>query len=190
MVEDLLALRTRFDANPVLLLTQEASVATISASRDILESIYHFTLPSHSLLVNLLDKLCFQALAEQAGFPIPRAVRVKEPLGVAVASQLRFPCVLKPTTKNEQYGKHFVKAYKVTNYAEAELLWSRMRHVVEEIVIQEWVEAAIPMSIFVYNIPAKATPYHYHSLGEKFVNGHHLLVAQRAAYPHQKWQMN
>src|SRR4051794_25519865 len=47
-VEDLVELRSRFEKPPVLLLTQELSVATISDARSKLENMYCFTMPDHS----------------------------------------------------------------------------------------------------------------------------------------------
>jgi len=139
-IDELLAVRARFAADPVLILTQEASVATVSAMRERLAGAYRFTLPPHALMEVLLEKTQFQALAEEKGFPIPRAVRVTRVEGAAAARDLRFPCVLKPTTKHLGYGKVFAKAYKVATLEEVANLWSRMQDIVEEIVVQEWIE--------------------------------------------------
>src|SRR5438552_1390735 len=62
-VDELLALRSQFDDDPVLILTQEASVLSVSAERKRLAGGYRFTMPSHELMDDLLDKLRFQALA-------------------------------------------------------------------------------------------------------------------------------
>ena len=139
-IDDLLALRQRFASNPVLLLTQEASVATVSAARGRLSGAYRFTLPPHDLMEQLLDKLHFQALAEQHGFAIPRAVRVGGPDAAGAVRDLRFPCVLKPMTKHAGYAKRFAKAYRVASAEEVDRLWSDMREVVDEIIVQEWIE--------------------------------------------------
>src|SRR5687768_661485 len=112
-VDDLLELRQRFTSNPVLILTQEASVATVSGARDRLAAGYHFTMPGGQLVEDLLDKLKFQALAERFRFPVPRAVRLTRSEGAAAVRDLRFPCVLKPTTKDAEHAKRFGKAYKV-----------------------------------------------------------------------------
>jgi hypothetical protein len=48
LVDDLLALRSRFESSPVLFLTQEASVATVSAARKRLQPAYRFSLPDHA----------------------------------------------------------------------------------------------------------------------------------------------
>src|SRR5258708_6144316 len=41
-VRELVALRAQFQEKPVLFLTQEASVATLSAARDSVKDLYHF----------------------------------------------------------------------------------------------------------------------------------------------------
>jgi predicted ATP-grasp superfamily ATP-dependent carboligase len=124
----------------VLLLIQEASVVTVSAMRERLAEAYCFTLPPDALMEALLDKVRFQALAERRGFPIPPAVRSAGSGGAAAAGRLRFPCVLKPTTKHAGYAKQFAKAYKVGSLEEVAQLWSRMRGVVYELIVQEWIE--------------------------------------------------
>jgi predicted ATP-grasp superfamily ATP-dependent carboligase len=58
-IDELLALRRRFAKKPVLLLTQEASVVTVSAMRERLAEAYCFTLPPHPLMEVLLDKVRF-----------------------------------------------------------------------------------------------------------------------------------
>jgi D-aspartate ligase len=139
-VEDLLGLRARFKSNPVLLLTQEQSVATVSAERERLARAYRFTMPNHSLMEDLLDKLRFQSLAERHGFPIPRAVRLVRGHSTDTVGHLRYPCVLKPTTKHPEYSKRFAKAYKVARADEVRQLWSGMHDVIDEMIVQEWIE--------------------------------------------------
>jgi len=139
-VEELLALRPRFASNPVLLLTQEGSVATVSAEREKLAGAYRFTMPEHALMEDLLDKLRFQALAEKHGFPIPQAVRLVRGQPTDAVGLLGYPCALKPTTKDPEYGKRFAKAYKVTSADEVRELWSAMHDVVDEMIVQEWIE--------------------------------------------------
>ena len=139
-IETLLSLRRTFSGDPVLILTQEATVATVSAARNEIASSYRFAMPDHFLMQELSNKLSFQRLAEQHGFPIPRAATLNANTAIDDVSGLRFPCVLKPTTKTSDYGKRFAKAYKVANAGEVQSLWSAMRGIVEEIIVQEWIE--------------------------------------------------
>ena len=140
LIEALLRLRATLDRDPVLFLTQEAAVETVSAQRAALQGAYRFSMPDHDLMLTLLDKLRFQALAERLGFPIPRAVRLNAANGTAGLEGLRFPCVLKPTTKHPDWARHFSKAYRLSDATEAEALWPAMRAVVDEVIVQEWIE--------------------------------------------------
>jgi D-aspartate ligase len=139
-IEALLTLRRRFASDPVLILTQEASVSTVSLARDEIASLYRLVMPDHSLVEELSNKLSFQTIAERHGFPIPHAARLNAHTGSEAISALRFPCIVKPAKKHSDYGKHFAKAYKVANAGEVQALWSAMRGIVEEIIVQEWIE--------------------------------------------------
>lgn len=138
-VDELLVLRRRFASNPVLILTQEASVATVSAARERLIDSYRFSMPKHALMEQLLDKKHFHMLAQRHGFPVPRTVYLSG-YGTAALRDLRFPCVLKPPTKHAGYAAQFIKAYRVANIAEVEHLWLRMREVIDSAIVQEWIE--------------------------------------------------
>lgn len=141
LIESLLELRNGFETPPVLFLTQEASVVSVSEARTQLSGAYRFTMAPADLMDTLLDKLRFQDLAEANGFPVPKSARLSSKPGYdAALSALRFPCVLKPTTKHPEYGKHFKKAYRVENPADIGPLWSQMRDIVDEMIVQEWIE--------------------------------------------------
>ncbi|MGD9507053.1 MAG: carboxylate--amine ligase [Geminicoccaceae bacterium] len=87
----------------------------------------------------LLGKMGFQRLAERRGFPVPRGVRLtlNDDGG---AAKLRYPCVVKPTTKDPRWAREFRKAYKVGEVAEVAMLWDRMCKIVSEVIVQEWIE--------------------------------------------------
>jgi predicted ATP-grasp superfamily ATP-dependent carboligase len=141
LIESLLQLRETLDADPVLFLTQEASVATVSAACEHLAASYRFRMAPHNVMQALLDKVLFQNMAEAGGFPIPKSVHLfRSENGEAAVAGLRFPCVLKPTTKHPEYGKRFQKAYRLESAADVEPLWSQMRDVVDEMIVQEWIE--------------------------------------------------
>jgi predicted ATP-grasp superfamily ATP-dependent carboligase len=139
-VEELVKLRARFTANPVLFLTQEASVATVSEARAALADLYRFTVPKTEIMYALMDKGGFQLLAERNGFAIPRTVLLSGAADIDLIRGLRFPCVLKPARKETAYGERFAKAYRVTTLGEAYQLWKQVSEVVTDVVIQEWVD--------------------------------------------------
>ena len=139
-IEDLLQLRAEFTNSPVLILTEEASVSTVSTHRARINAEYRFTLPPDPVVQDLLDKHRFQDIAERSGFPVPRAVGItkgREPAGL---EQLRYPCVVKPATKDPEYGKWFAKAYKVSCPGEVLQLWEKMRAATDRVIVQEWIE--------------------------------------------------
>jgi predicted ATP-grasp superfamily ATP-dependent carboligase len=140
LIEALLRLRAALSDDPVLILTQEASVGTVSALRDRLSGCVRFSMPDHDLMTSLLDKRHFQELAERLGFLIPRAVRLARGGSAGVAAMLRYPCVVKPTTRHPEWGRRFRKAYKVSGVDDVAALWQQVRDVVDEVIVQEWIE--------------------------------------------------
>ena len=139
-VKALLGLRRDHAESPVLILTQEASVSTVSAARNELAEAFRFSMPDDSVMRKLLDKLAFQDCAEQHGFLIPRAVRVSaEDAGGALA-ELRFPCILKPAFRDHAYSLRFAKAYRIASPSEALSMWQRMREVMPALIVQEWID--------------------------------------------------
>jgi D-aspartate ligase len=139
-IDDLLEVRRGFRRSPVLILTQETSVTTVSAARARLASAYRFTLPPESVVADLQDKIRFQTIAEQCGFPVPRAVHLSATDNDSALSQLRYPCVLKPAAKYAGYGARFAKAFKVNTPGEALRVWEQVRTIAEQVIVQEWIE--------------------------------------------------
>ncbi|MBK8899476.1 MAG: hypothetical protein IPN66_20160 [Candidatus Competibacteraceae bacterium] len=76
LVEDLLALARSLDQRPVLFLTRDDTVKTISAHRETLAPHYRFQLPPPAITTALNTKAGFQALAQQGNFPVPPGVHV------------------------------------------------------------------------------------------------------------------
>lgn len=142
LVDELVHLgTTRFAGlRPVLLLTQEETVKTVSHQRDRLAPLYRFTLPPRDLLDALLHKHGFQRLAEQFGCPIPSLVRIGAATELPALERLRYPVVVKPGQRHDGYGRQFKKAYRVATAAEAVELVGRILPVMPDVVVQEWTE--------------------------------------------------
>jgi predicted ATP-grasp superfamily ATP-dependent carboligase len=139
-VDDLLALRETLSGDPVLILTQEASVATVSAMREALSGSYRLTMPDRQVVEDLLDKARFQALASSQGSPIPRAVRIDAQDDIGAVRSLRFPCVVKPATKSTGFTKRFGKAYRMTAFDDVLRAWPLMQELAIPVIVQEWIE--------------------------------------------------
>lgn len=142
LVEALVRLARETGERPVLYLTMEETVATVTAERDTIERHYRVVLPPTATVRALTDKLGFQALAELHGCPVPRAVELRGTGDLAGTAGLAFPCALKPNAHVAAYQARFKKAYKVRSLAELEALYARIHPVHPLMIVQEWIEGA------------------------------------------------
>ncbi len=125
---------------PVLFLTQEETVRTISQQRERLAEHYRFALPAKEMVGALQHKQGFQRLAEQHAAPIPPLVHVRTPADVSGLARLHYPVVVKPGGRHAEYARRFKKAYRVDSAAEATELVGRILPVMPDVVVQEWIE--------------------------------------------------
>lgn len=143
LVKELLALRAAIPCRPVLFLTSDEAVLTVSQYRDVLEPAYRFRLPRHDRLTSLMDKNSFQALAESYGFPVPRSVRIRSVDEIGELARLIFPIVIKPSVKSDAYLKtQFARGYRTASLQHAESLCRRILPVQPDLIVQEWIEGA------------------------------------------------
>ncbi|MCW5752694.1 MAG: FAD-dependent oxidoreductase [Alphaproteobacteria bacterium] len=140
LIDTLMDLRSGWDTRPVLFLTQEESVAFVSARRERLGNGYRMTMPAHDTMATLLDKTRFQARAEALGFPLPRSCSLSGLQHLPSARRLRYPCIVKPVTKNPLWGAKFKKAYEVATFAELETLYRTMVEFSSDVIVQEWIK--------------------------------------------------
>src|SRR5262249_2219923 len=126
--------------SPVLFLTEEKTVRTVSEHRDAVASRYRIRLPAHDTLMALMHKQGFQELAERCGAPVPRCVHLRSHEDLPALRALKFPCVLKPSEKNYQYGARFKKGYVVRSPADVERLYAEIAPVLPDMVVQEWID--------------------------------------------------
>jgi len=141
-IEALRSVAARFAEKPVLFLTQEGSVETVAAALADVSASYHLTMPNLDVMKSLMNKGGFQKLAEELNCSVPRSVRLTRDGAAGVISSLRFPCVVKPLTKEDSYSAKFKKAYKVESADELERLWLMLRDTAGEMIVQEWIEGS------------------------------------------------
>lgn len=125
---------------PVLLMTQEECVRTISRTRERLAPLYRFSLPAPDRVEALQHKQGFQQLAELHGAPIPALVRVQAEADLPALQALRYPVVVKPGTRDDAYGRQFQKAYRIEDASAATELVRSILPVLADVVVQEWTE--------------------------------------------------
>jgi D-aspartate ligase len=139
-VKELLASAAEETLPPVLFLTQEATVLTVSEHREVIQKHFRISLPQHDILLGLMDKDQFHTLAAKFNAPLPKSLSINTPADIEGLNQLRFPCILKPAYKNYSYGNRFKKAYVVRSIEEVENLYREISVVMTEMVVQEWID--------------------------------------------------
>lgn len=142
LIDELVRLgTTRFSKlRPVLFLTQEETVKSVSQHRDRLSGLYRFSLPSRETVSALQHKHGFQQLAERFGSPISPLVHIRSLADLPMLQGLRYPVVVKPGERHDEYGRQFKKAYRVENAEDAAGLLRRILTVMPDVVVQEWIE--------------------------------------------------
>lgn len=125
---------------PVLFLTREECVRTVSRHRERLAPFYRFSLPPRPVVEALLHKNGFQALAERSGAPVPALVRVRSVSDLDALRTLRYPVVIKPGERHAEYARRFRKAYRVDGPRQALELLQTILPVMDDMVVQEWTE--------------------------------------------------
>jgi D-aspartate ligase len=139
VIDELLELRRRFGVDPVLFLTQEDTVEAVSTALDRIQASYKISMPEASLMARLMNKAEFQMLAQERGFPIPRAIYIRKECDLSLADSLTYPCVFKPIVKTPAYTAHFKKAYKVGSAAELRTIFLGIDGTAD-MIAQEWIE--------------------------------------------------
>lgn len=139
LIEDLLAFRETQTAAPVLFLTQEQSVRTISAQRNRLAGRFHLALPPEEVVHRLMNKDGFMPAAEAAGLAVPGTVTVRNRDDHPAIGRLRPPLIVKPSERTPEYAALFSKAYVVECAEEAAILCDKIAPVHREIIVQEWI---------------------------------------------------
>lgn len=127
---------------PLLILTQEDTVASVSAHRDRLQALYRIALPEHDVLTALLHKDGFRAMAQAAGAVIPLTLHITKTAEIDSVHKLTPPLVVKPSIRDADYASTFRKAYRVDTVDEAQDLIRRILPTLPDVVVQEWIEGS------------------------------------------------
>jgi len=140
LIESLLQLRKSLNVSPLLFLTTDPQVRTISEHRRQLEGAFRIRLPEQDCIRQLLDKWTFQSLAELHGFLVPHAIAIHNEQDCANLSRLSFPAVIKPADKELFLNGKAPRAQKVQSLSEAESICRMILPDAPNLIVQEWVE--------------------------------------------------
>ncbi|MPW17423.1 carboxylate--amine ligase [Paraburkholderia sp. CNPSo 3157] len=141
-VEDMIELGKEFAYPPVLILTTEESVHCVSENRKELSRWYRFRLPTNENVKLLSSKAGFHDFSLRNDFPVPRTAILESESDLALLTQLRFPCVMKPDDKRNVLNGNKERTVRVGSLNEAREHAAAMLETPGGIVVQEWIEGA------------------------------------------------
>lgn len=141
LVKELINLSRRIGQRPVLILTADADVNTVSEFRRELEPFFRFSLPAPEMVRSLYDKVLFQRLAEREGLAVPRGVILESPTDFPLLKTLTFPLAIKPADKAPLVSnKENDRPVRVENWDEAIVCAAKMMKRAGRLAVQEWIE--------------------------------------------------
>jgi predicted ATP-grasp superfamily ATP-dependent carboligase len=105
-VETLRRLQGRLGGRPVLIITDELALLTISEHRAELEGLYRFRLPAHDTVLMLHDKSSFHETAKMNGWPVPNGVVIRDASDIPGIRSLGLPVIIKPADKRHFHAGH------------------------------------------------------------------------------------
>lgn len=141
LIELLELLGPKFGDKAVLYPATDAFVLLVSKYREQLNRWYRFSLPAPDIVDLLMDKVKFYEFAQKEGFPIPPTffLNKKEDINQAV-DQIKFPAILKPGFRNEQWiKKTTLKAFRIFNKEELINLYEKYCEFADVLIVQEWI---------------------------------------------------
>ena len=141
LIELLTRLGPSFDTKPVLFPCQDKNVLVISKSQELLGEWYHVVLPDHATVEMMMDKAAFSRHADEAGLPTPRTHVLRSTAdALAAASDIDYPCILKPSFRLRKWSKHTkVKALVAQTPAELLASYEQCRHWADVLIVQRMI---------------------------------------------------
>src|SRR5882757_841073 len=101
LIDELKAAGSRFARRPLLVLTQDATVETVSRWRDDLEPYYRFLLPPPGIVEIFNDKGEFHEFAMREKFSVPESIVVRCIDDLVRIEALQLLLIVKPARKTD-----------------------------------------------------------------------------------------
>ena len=126
---------------PVLFYEQDPQLLLVARHRDRLARGFRFVLPDPALVEALVDKGRFASLAERLSLPVPPTRRIDPAQSDAGEIGLRFPLILKPLTRREDWAAigGAAKALMIENPAALRDMWPRLAPAKDGLLAQEMI---------------------------------------------------
>lgn len=140
LVEALRSLQRRTGGRPVLVVTDEMALLTISEHRDALKPLFRFGLPPHGTVMMLHDKARFHEFALANDFPVPNGEVLRDGTQIGRIRNLRLPLVIKLADKRFFHFGEAPRLVVADNWTEAAAICDRLLAITGEIIVQECVD--------------------------------------------------
>jgi len=139
LIDALVRVASDLACRPVLILTSEESVLTVSAFRQRIEPLYRIDLPPAAMVAALADKTLFHTLAEERGFAVPRSRTVKAASDLDSIGELTPPLILKPADKTLVLAGLAERVVVAATGSQARAAAAQMLTCAPALIVQEWV---------------------------------------------------
>ena len=152
LIQSLVEIATEEACRPVLILTMDKSVLTVSPETGWLSDYYRHGFPSDSVIQMLIDKKSISEHANDIGFLVPKTLAPNDLQSFESAlGEVPPPYIIKPKTKKpEQIARNPGKAFLVESEEAARDIYRRVYHNDSEVVVQQWIPG--PDSNLVFGI--------------------------------------
>jgi predicted ATP-grasp superfamily ATP-dependent carboligase len=137
LIDCLIDLAKSLNSKPVLLLTDEMAVFTVSEHREKLQQFYRFRLPTPHTVQVLTEKYLFHQLAEAHGFPVPRTMEVSRETDLVLLREMRFPVIIKIADKRIVHRGRISSVVRTETYLSARATVRQLLGHTERLIVQE-----------------------------------------------------
>ncbi len=139
LLQTLINVSRRFDAKPVLFVTDEAAVMTVAEHRDELKGFYRFEDNPLHVVSMLENKARFHEFATSVDLPIPAGLVISCSADLGGLKHLSLPLTIKPAHKSHVYFGRTERIHVASTHDEARYICARLIETIDECVVQEWI---------------------------------------------------
>lgn len=150
-IEFMIALGRQIEPKPILFVNGDEQLLVLLRHREQLETLYHIPFADFALANLLTDKTAFYRLLEKLDLPHARAYLPESTAEVAaLADQVRFPCIIKPS-QSQTFSRRFGnKCLPVDSREELIQRYTEVAAEEKQVIIQERIEGTERYLIYTY----------------------------------------
>lgn len=150
-IDELCEFGKSLDQKAVLFSDDDHAILNIARNQDRLRPYFRFLFPSAEKVTNLLDKQLFCEYIDKYDLPAPKSITLSsvEELAQKPVSELRYPCIIKPSFKQAWWGTEFgekvgayQKAITCQSYDELVEKYTQIAEINPYVVVQEFISGS------------------------------------------------